>query len=427
MIRYAIIADDLSGSSDTAVTLSNFGYKSIVLNYPEGLQYELNKYDAVSISTNSREIEQQDAKDIVKKVCSYLKQLGDTVIYKKIDSTWRGNIGAEIEAIMEEFALQNMIICSAYPQTGRIIKNGYLYVNDVPLNETAIAKDPCFPINDSYLPNILRQQTDIPVELITHEIVAQGADSLTEYLKKIVLKGKAIILVDAINEKDLETIVSVNKKMLPPLFFCGSAGLSQALFKVAGQQNQANIPPVLLVVGSVNPQNRAIVDYLGANNIASEVFLNPVYLLEEDVDDESLNKIAKVLDEGQNLVITTCRNAEDREKVKESCKVKGLKGGEGAYIIAQRLQKLAPLILNDYVLSGLIVTGGTTALHILRGLRSAGIELEEEVDTGVPYGKILGGPYENMSIITKAGGFGSEEVFAQAIQHIKRKYTREGN
>lgn len=422
MIRYAIIADDLSGSSDTAVTLSNFGYKSIVLNYPEGMKYDLNRFDAVSISTNSREIPQQDARNIIRKVCSYLKILGNTEIYKKIDSTWRGNIGVEIETIMEEYSLQNMIVCSAYPEMGRIIKEGHLYIDNIPLNETAIAKDPCFPIKNSYLPHILREQTNLPIELVTHDIVAQGAKILTDYLKKLALKGKSIILVDAVVEEDLETIVSINKKILPPLFFCGSAGLSQALIKMTGQQDQANIPPVLLIVGSVNPQNRAIVDYLVANNIAKEVFLNPVSLLEKDVDKDSIRKIVKVLDEGHNLIITTCRTGKDRKEVNKFCQVKGIKGGEGAYIIAQKLQKLVRNIVKECTLSGLIVTGGTTALHVLRGLESVGIEIIEEVETGVPYGKIVGGPYDNMNIITKAGGFGTEQVFARAIQHIKKNY-----
>ena len=424
MVDYAIIADDLSGSNDTAVTFSNFGFKSFVINFPEGKDHDLKNCDVVAISTNSREIPPHQAREIVVEVCRYLKKLPGAEIYKKIDSTCRGHIGIELEAIMEEMGLTLSIICPAFPKMGRVVKNGELLINGVKISRTAIASDPAFPVTQSYLPGILKTQTRLPVEFIGHETVAGGPAALTEQLARLAEKGKSFVILDAIDDSDLNTIASIDRKQLPPLLFCGSAALATALVKSRFLSSLPGIPPVYVVVGSVNPQNKTMTDFLLSNELAGEVYLDPAVLIERSEGDVLPPEAIEALQREGDLVIRAYRDSGDREKVKEKVMEKGISEPDAAEAIARGLSVALKEAVGRRGLSGLIVTGGTTALHILRGFQGVGIEVEEELEPGVPAGKIVGGSLDGVGIITKAGGFGSEHTFANGIQFLKKRHTQ---
>ncbi len=424
MVHYAIIADDLSGSSDTAVTFSNYGYKSFVINFPEGKTHNLENCDVVAISTNTRELPFREAKECIVEVCDYLKQLSVGQVYKKIDSTCRGHIGTELEAIMEELDLTFSIICPAFPKTGRIVKSGELLVNGVTISQTAIAQDPRFPIRESYLPDILKKQTSLPVELIHHSTVSLGPVALTEYLKRLSAKGKALILIDAIDDEDLNTISSIDTSLLPPLIFSGSAALSDGIVRNRRRKILPNIPPVCVVVGSVNPQNDAMSDFLLSKGDAEEVYIDPVELMEKVGEAPHAEEIGKVLTADSDVIIRTCHYGYDRDRVKKTSREKGISEPEAAEAIARGMQAVMKEAIRGHSVSGLIVTGGATALHVLRGLKAVGIQVDEELEPGVPCGRILGGPLDGVGIITKAGGFGSETTFADGILLLKRKYRQ---
>ncbi len=422
MVHYAIIADDLSGSNDTAATFSKYGYKSFVINFPEGKNHNLENCDVVAISTNSREIGLKEARESVVEVCEYLKKLSVGQVYKKIDSTCRGHIGAELEAIMEELDLTFAVICPAFPKTGRVVKCGELLINGVSISRTAIAQDPGFPVKESYLPDILRKQTRLPVELIDHSVVALGPVALTQHLKRLSSNGRTFILVDAINEQDLNTIASIDTSLLPPLIFSGSAALSDAIIRNRKNIILPRIPPVYIVVGSVNPQNEAMADFLLADGQAGEVYIDPVELLERTDSAPLAAQVAEALSADCDMVIRTYRDAGDRERVKEKSREMGISDLEAAEAIARGMQAVMKEAVRKHPFSGLIITGGTTALHILRGFKAVGIQVEEELEPGVPCGRIVGGPLDGVGIITKAGGFGSEKTFANGILLLKKKY-----
>jgi len=172
----AIIADDLSGANDTAVAFRKQGIKTCVVNYPEGFENELIDCDLLSASTNTRDLESSEAEKILRVVTKSLMKMGVKRVYKKIDSTWRGNIGRETQTIMEELNVRIAVICSSFPDLYRTIKDGHLFVNGKPIQHTPIAFDPCKPMKTSYLPEILQAQTDIPVYLLNYEDVSMQAD-----------------------------------------------------------------------------------------------------------------------------------------------------------------------------------------------------------------------------------------------------------
>jgi D-threonate/D-erythronate kinase len=428
LVDYAIIADDLSGANDTAVTFSNRGYKSFVINLPEGKDYYPENCDVVAVSTNSREVTPREARDSVVEACKYLKKFPAARVYKKIDSTCRGHIAIELETIMEEMDYTLAVICPAFPKTGRLVKNGELLLNGVTISRTAIASDPGFPVKESYLPSILKAQTSLPVEFVSHELVALGPNALTEHLRKLSKNGRAFILVDAIGDHDLNTIASIDTDLLPPVIFSGSSGLAAAIIRNRKKDTTVpGTPPVYVIIGSVNPQNEATANYLLANGLAVEVYLDPVKLMERAAGDPVPSEFSEALRGNGDLVIRTYRDSTDREKVKERIRETGISEPEAAEAIARGLQAVMKEVVGRHPLSGLIITGGTTALHILRGIEGVGIEVEEELEPGVPCGRIVGGPLNGVGIITKAGGFGSEKTFENCIQILKKKYLLRRN
>src|SRR5699024_1787942 len=142
-----IIADDLTGANDSGVQIAKHGYStSVLFKIPETTE-PLD--EAIVIDTNARVLEKDAATAIVKKASDYIKKCNYTHIYKKIDSTLRGHIGAEIEAMDDVFHPDFIIIAPAFPAYGRATINGVHYVNGVELAKTEVNADPTHPVKHS--------------------------------------------------------------------------------------------------------------------------------------------------------------------------------------------------------------------------------------------------------------------------------------
>jgi uncharacterized protein YgbK (DUF1537 family) len=445
-VNYAILADDLSGAADTIAPFSRAGYKSVVTTYPEINQLELNQYDVIAVSTNSRDLSHKEGVEQVKKVCSYLNKIGITDVYKKIDSTWRGNIGGEIQIFMEALDLKLLIICTAFPGLDRVIKDGHLLVGGLPIDQTSFAQDPGFLLKDSYLPNALRTQTDLPVKHINLEIVEQGAKAITEELTKITSKERTLVLVDAVTDDHLLDIASIDRSVLPKLSFCGAAALNSAILEVnfnvsytsklsevsyastspnaSTAVKASTVPPVLIINGSVHPKNIELTNQVIDNNMAEDIYIDPLVLIIGQPPREIAEKIKSLLNENVDVVLRMYRSSEDKDKVIKYCRENNLSIVNGAQAISEGLQNIIEKHLKDVNLSGLIVTGGNTAVHTLRGFGGAGIKICGEFEKGIPLGRIIRGFQDGTSIITKAGGFGSSDTFIRGIQYLQSKYLR---
>lgn len=418
----AIIADDLSGANDTAIVFRKQGIKSCVINYPEGLDYQLKDCELLSVSTNTRDLGQEAAVLAVKNTAEALKSKGVRRIYKKIDSTWRGNIGAEIESIMDVMEFDIAIICSSFPKVQRTVKDGHLYIGHQRIEHTPIAFDPSKPVQTSYLPDILKSQTTASIHLITHEEVAKGKEFLTQRIAEMSNKNKTMIIIDAVSERDLDTVASIDTGKLEKLMFCGSAGLPVSMLKQENYLMKQKVLPVLTIVGSVHPVNKELVEVASDNKLAKAVLVDPCVLLEGRVPSKTKKEAVEILSDGNNLILHTGQSPQEREKTRLHGKTMKMQENEISNRINSQLQILADELLNQFELSGVIVTGGSTALHFLRGVKGVGIKLIDELETGVPYGTIIGGPKDGLKIITKAGGFGTPEVFIKGIcllQEIK--------
>ena len=178
MSALAIIGDDLTGCMDTGVLfVKRWSRVSVV--FDKCLIEEMTQHnDVVIIDTESRNIAADKAYPIVREFAERLEKSGSELVYKKIDSTLRGNIGRELEAILDEGVFEMIAFVPALPLNGRTTVNGYHYLNGRLLMESDLASDPFSPVDSSYIPDIIKKQAMTKTAVIELRDIRGGCDHL---------------------------------------------------------------------------------------------------------------------------------------------------------------------------------------------------------------------------------------------------------
>ena len=150
-MKVAVIADDLSGAAELASAAADLGYSAEVHTSFE----PASSAEVVAVDTDSRAMAAGAAAEVVARVTRDLLRAGATWVYKKTDSVLRGNVRAEIEAVLKATGLRRALLVPANPSKGRIIRGGVYYVNGTPLGQTAFAADPDHPRRSSAVLELL--------------------------------------------------------------------------------------------------------------------------------------------------------------------------------------------------------------------------------------------------------------------------------
>lgn len=426
-MKLAIIADDLTGANDSGVQLAYHGLKTSVLFDID--KDSISEYEAIVFDTDSRSIDSLEAYQKVKVVTEFLRDSGFEYIFKKLDSTMRGNIGAEIDAVYDVLKPDFMMIAPGYPKNNRKILQSTHYLKDVPLGETEIARDPKTPVTQSYLPSLLKEQTKQSIGTITIDDLEKGSKWIEEKLDNYYYQKVAYIIVDSTEEIHLEQILAHTKKLNYQFSWVGSAGLANYLpahFEVSQKRNPLIIPknlgPILTVVGSVNKNSRAQLNLLlEKSNVYSIPFESYKSVSGKD---ERANEMRKVYhqavekaQQGLDVVIYSSGEEEDIEKAWRVGEAKGLSHTEISNEIVKTIGSICSVLLEEGYFQGVSMTGGDTAKQICDQWDIKGFELLDELEIGVPISKFLGN--NDLYVITKAGGFGTPEVFMNAISKLK--------
>ncbi|WP_117017419.1 four-carbon acid sugar kinase family protein [Aeribacillus pallidus] len=425
-MKIAIIADDLTGANDSGVQLAHYGLKTSVLFQLHSSQLDEN--DAVVIDTDSRSLSKKEAYEKVKVVSEKLKDCFP-IIYKKIDSTLRGNIGAEIDAVYDAIKPTFMIIAPGYPKNGRTTYKGYHFLHDTLLHETEISRDPKCPVKESYIPSLIAKQTKRPIGLIDYQTLRLGFDKVKERLNDYRANHIPYIVFDSLTEEDLcciaQYVCHINEKVV----WVGSAGLANYLPEVYQLQKakrtikiDQNRQPILLVVGSVSQVSRKQLDLALSLTNVKGVQLDSIRLVSDDQIrcDEMKKAIHQAEDwvkQGYHVALYSSASPNEIKQVQEIGKSKGLSTIEISNFIVQKLGEVASTLINKGYFRGMILTGGDTAKHVCEKIGASGFELLDEVETGVPIAKLIHD--SGMHVVTKAGAFGSENTFIQAIHQLK--------
>jgi uncharacterized protein YgbK (DUF1537 family) len=320
-------------------------------------------------------------------------------------------VGLEIEEILKNLNLSYAFVSSSFPEKNRITIGGYLLVEGKPVNISSIGNDPLCSVKNAYLPKLLSEQTELPVTQIDLIDVEQGQNLFkSKIMERINLKPH-IFLIDSVVDKNLENIVEIGFSISQGILFCGSAGLARAWVNALEVNKKVNKFPVIFVVGSTNPVNLKQVKKLKEKEYVQLFDINPQRIT--DMESETYIKcvsdeIIPFMEKGLNTIIRTIDEYQSNKLV-EYGQIKRL---------APALGKIIINILNKIKVKGLVITGGSTAISILREMGANGIEVFGEVESGVPWGRVYGGEYHGLPVITKAGAFGSSEVFIKSLHHL---------
>ena len=413
MKRLAIIADNLIGANDAGVQFQKFGFSTqVVLDYARLLDHSAG-VDVLAVNTNSRKMSAQAAYERVCQIGSTLSKLGFRRFYKKIDSTLRGNIAEEIQAMLESLSLSLAVIVPSYPAHGRIVENGYLQILQA-------WGDDSRPLPVCYVPSIVKPAAETPVAVLTLRDVRQGEKKLIQKITKLHAAGIHLIAVDAVADEDLRTIAIAVSNINIPCLAVGSAGLAGNLpiaWKIA-DQGPANLRQgTMIVAGTLNhvtaEQIVSVLDYPNTELIAihaAEVYEGHTAAVRQQV----IARVETALAGGRIPVLVTdmlLMNRNDAGALSLSVQVQ--KYGQ---IITNLLGDITREIVKGQGLRNLVISGGGTTTSICNTLGITLIDLERELLPGIPVGKAVGNSCDGLRLITKAGGFGKRNSLRKVLE-----------
>lgn len=424
MIKLAVIADDLTGANDTALQFAKRNIKSSVeINFMK--MEDVEDKEVIVVDTDSRDLDKELSYKKVKDICEKISKYDIKCIYKKIDSTLRGNLGAEIKAVADVFNPDIVIIAPAYPANQRVTIGGYHLLEGKPIELTEIANAPKTPVKKSYLPSILTEQVNEKIAILDFKLLRQKTDIISKKIVEFLQEKKRWIVCDIIEEENFITLmdaVSSYKNIL----WVGSAGLAEYLpyfYKWKGNKElymKNRKGSVLVCAGSVSHITQNQVRTLLNQRKINLVKINMVRLL-EDKNSELIEKsqiINQLIREQKNILLATAQSDDEVEKAIEIGKKYNLSRKDVSEKIATIMAELVKSIdVNG--LSGMVLTGGDMAVHICRAIGVNSIKIISEIDKGVPLGFIESNKLEKLFIVTKAGAFGKPDVFIKSIQAIE--------
>jgi len=430
-VRIAILADDLTGACDTGVQMARYGFAATVL-LDAGKRPGTSSV-VVAVDTDSRSLSAEEAYGRVAEACSLFLSEKFDIIYKKIDSTMRGNIGAELEAVYRHVRPDFIAIAPSFPEAGRVVRGGRMHVHGVPLHETEAGRDPTHPVTLSYLPDLLRRQTDQPVAVVTAEELRGDAGALAEKIRKFRRERIPYLVFDAETDADLVRIVSAVGRSGCRAVWAGSAGLARALAAswsplYQGMDKPVPVPDgggtVCMAVGSVNARSRRQLDAVLRLPGVAGLEMRSEQVLEKGSRRRELDRLRKAAEEAMRLspralVLYSSGGAEDVERARLKGVGLGMDASAVSGAVSLALGELAAGIIDGCGIRHLVLTGGETARQVCLRLGARAIRLAGELEPGVPVGRL--DDAGERWVVTKAGGFGSDQVLCDALRFFRKE------
>ena len=225
--KIVVIADDLTGANDTGVQFAKQGLKTLVLLRVPVSPSRLDE-DVLVVDTQSRALSPAEAYQKVTETALLFKDRDQfPTLYKKIDSTLRGNLGTEIDAIMDACGLELAVVAPAFPRNGRTTVGGCHFLENTPLEATEIARDPNCPVGESHIPTLIAQQAKRKVGHVGIKSVLAGTEGILAAMRQLSAAGRQILVCDAWQEDHLKMIALAAVRLEKPILWVGSAGLAE--------------------------------------------------------------------------------------------------------------------------------------------------------------------------------------------------------
>lgn len=403
MNRYLIVADDFTGANDTGVQLKRRGVPTSVVFSSEFIASE----GSFVLDTESRALGPEEAAAAVRAGLKGVDLTAFGRVMKKVDSTLRGSVAAEIKAVDELYGSELVVFAPALPDLGRTTVGGVHLLKGIPITRTELAKDPKTPVTEDNITRLLEAVYDEPVTHISEDQVSAG---------EIDFSGGRVFTCDSATNADLRSVIQAAVATGKRTLWVGTAAMADHLLGV-----EVDVPPALAVVASVSAVSREQVNFAAGEGIPLVSVPIPELLTGEQKLETYVAQTVALLKEGKDAILASsasCNRAELDRSVAVGEKLNMTREQVSGYT-QMVMGRMTKAILEQTPISGMFLTGGDTALGFFMEARSLGSSIVTEIAVGIPMMRLSGGPFAGLKVVTKAGAFGKEDAITFALRKLK--------
>eukprot|EP00041_Stephanoeca_diplocostata_P009464 m.145903 g.145903 ORF g.145903 m.145903 type:complete len:783 (+) comp17748_c0_seq1:96-2444(+) len=426
--KWLVLADDLTGACDTAQEFFSAGASAeVLIDLSRGFN---GGSDVIACSSDSRNSSATEAADAVVNVAEKIlkhvpqKSTGQPTTfwtYKKVDSTIRGQISAEIKATLDMFGQTMVVLAPAFPSTGRTTVGGYQLLHGNPVEDSQMNCDDLAPVLQSHVPSLFCKEDSIIVSLLSLSDVRTGSDHVQEFLRNAHEAAKtaakrAIVVCDTASDTDLSCIAIASMALAlagtacphSSILFSGAGAFAYALAKASGEHWSM-------------PAGNSDVDVAqvggGAILVASAS--------QQSVTDQQIKKLQ------QEFASATENDASahalwDAETIQTTMATYTFKDtllysvtGKNNRNTFQTVARAITNILKTVRTSGVFLTGGELAATVLQDLHATALIITGSVETGVAKCKVIGGDIAGSQVVTKGGAMGTENSMVDGVKAMR--------
>lgn len=422
MQKYIVIADDLTGSNATCSLFKKIGLRAAsILKLQGDINYDV---DVISYSTASRGLDKEEAYNKVSEAIKILKNKNVLVYNKRIDSTLRGNIGTEINAMLDNLEDDRIaVVVPAYPDSGRIVVNKTMLVNGVLLENSDAGKDPKTPIKTSCVESLVQKDIKYSSTYFTLSDIAQPIEEIAKKIQKAI-KNSRVLIFDAVNNED---IIKISKAIIHSdiNIVTVDPGPFTLYYSKELQKKNHLEKKILMVIGSVTATTKKQIEYILQEEDIFLVKMKVEDFFEKETCLKEIERVISFIKKGiasYDLFLVTTSPIGDEKKADLQKLAENLNTTveEISKIIANILTETVAKILKEtQKFEGIYSSGGDITIALLEKLKAIGVEIREEVIPLAAYGRIIGGDFPNLKLVSKGGMVGDEKTIKLCLHKIK--------
>ena len=422
MQKYIVIADDLTGSNATCSLFKKIGLRAAsILKLQGDINYDV---DVISYSTASRGLDKEEAYKKVSEAIKILKNKDVLVYNKRIDSTLRGNIGTEINAMLDNLEDDRIaVVIPSYPDSGRIVVNKTMLVNGVLLENSDAGKDPKTPIKTSCVESLIQKGIKYSSTYFTLSDIEQPIEEIVKKIQEAIKKSRVLIF-DAVNNED---IIKISKAIIHSdiNIVTVDPGPFTLYYSKELQKKNHLEKKILMVIGSVTATTKKQIEYILQEEDIFLVKMKVEDFFEKETCLKEIERVISFIKKGivsYDLFLVTTSPIGDEKKADLQKLAENLNTTveEISKIIANTLTETIVKILKETEkFEGVYSSGGDITIALLEKLKAIGVEIREEVIPLAAYGRIIGGDFPNLKLVSKGGMVGDEKTIKLCLHKIK--------
>lgn len=434
----AVIADDFTGANDNGALLAAKGFSSATcLGLAHWNPKEFTQCDAVCLNAESRLLHHEDAYKAVYDAVTEFNKEKPALVSKRIDSTLRGNVGAELEAAIKAMddthghSQTLAVLVASYPHSGRICVGGYQIVHGVPLERSPIAKDAATPVHHTAVLKIIADQTSLPCGFVSLEKVLAGPAAVRETIEAARAQGCRAVVCDAVSDDDIAVIAQSLADAPYPLVSLDPGPFTSELAAARIEAPRAAFENrIFLTVGSTSELTRVQLETLRLAHPCHIVSMNVRKVLAGEAESQAecrrvLEAVFAAPEEAKVLGVCTAASKEDVFSMQEMSQTLGIAPSEISRRINMALAHVAQEALKNENLriGGLYTSGGEVTVSVMRTLKAGGFSVRIMVLPLAVYGHIIGGEHPDLPMITKGGFVGDKDSLVECMEYLFTKIS----